>query len=253
MPGKILLPCLIAIMFLFSACGTKEIERLTAENDSLRRELETRHSMVAVMRDVTSLLDSIDSNRKLLRADLNEGITQNDFSSRLKDINSYVKKTEDKIKSIEKQMKSAKREVSAYLMMMDALKSELAIRVGEVEELEKAVEQYKAENQGLIHTVKLQETQMADMQTKIEVRQQELVFLETKVKEMVSNFKVSEAEAMYSRARAVEEAANRTRLAPRKKKETYKEALELYKKASSLGKKEAKKDITRLEKKVKVK
>jgi hypothetical protein len=119
--------------------------------------------------------------------------------------------------------------------------------------LEKAVEQYKAENQGLIHTVKLQETQMADMQTKIEVRQQELVFLETKVKEMVSNFKVSEAEAMYSRARAVEEAANRTRLAPRKKKETYREALELYKKASSLGKKEAKKDITRLEKKVKVK
>jgi chromosome segregation ATPase len=251
MPVKILLPCLTVITLLFSACGTEEIQRLKAENDSLRRELETRHSMVAVMQDVKGLLDSIDSSRKLLRTELNEGTTYNDFATRLKDINGYVQKTEDKIKSIEKQMKSSKREASAYLMMMDALKSELAIRVGEVEALEASVEQYKAENQGLIHTVHLQEGQMVDMQTKIEARQQELSFLDAKVKEMVENFKVSEAEALYSRAKAVEEAANRTRLAPRKKKETYREALELYKKALSMGKTEAKANITKLEKKVK--
>jgi hypothetical protein len=49
----------------------------------------------------------------------------------------------------------------------------------------------------------------------------------------------------------VEEAANRTKLAPRKKKETYKEAIELYKKALSMGKQEAQDKITALEKKVK--
>jgi len=48
----------------------------------------------------------------------------------------------------------------------------------------------------------------------------------------------------------VEEAANRTKLAPRKKKETLREAVELYKKALSLGKSEAQDNITALEKKL---
>ena len=251
MPEKILALCLIVAGFLFTSCGTKEIERLKAENDSLRNELQTRHSMMVVMKDVKGLLDSIDVSRRHLRIDLNEGTTYDDFNSRLKDINGYVKKTEEKIKRIEKEMKASRHEASAYLMMVDALKNELDMRVDEVETLEKSVEQYKAENKGLIHTVKLQEGQLADMQTKIESRQRELSLLEAKVSEMVNNFKVSEAEAFYSRAKAIEEAANRTRLAPSKKKETYKEALELYKKALSLGKQEAKADIAKLEKKVK--
>jgi hypothetical protein len=48
----------------------------------------------------------------------------------------------------------------------------------------------------------------------------------------------------------VEEAAKRTKLAPQKKRDTYKEALELYKKSLSLGKQEAKEKIAELEKKL---
>jgi chromosome segregation ATPase len=251
MPPKIILPVLFVIMIIVAACGSKEIEHLRAENDSLRKELETRHTMVAIMRDVKSLIDSIDSSRKLLRTDLSEGTTYDHFTNRLKDINSYVKQTEDKIKTIEKEMKTSKRQASAYLMMMDALKSELAIRVDEVEQLEASVEQYKSENKGLVLKVKVQEDEMADMQSKIETKQRELTLLEAKVNELVDNFKVSEAEAYYARGKAVEEAARRTRLAARKKKETYREALELYKRALSLGKQEAKANIAALEKKIK--
>jgi hypothetical protein len=99
--------------------------------------------------------------------------------------------------------------------------------------------------------VKLQQTEMADMQQKIEEKQEELAILDAKVKEMVGTFKMTEADAYFARAQAVEEAANRTKLAPRKKKETYRESLELYKKALSLGKKEAQARITKLEAKVK--
>jgi hypothetical protein len=66
---------------------------------------------------------------------------------------------------------------------------------------------------------------------------------------MISS-KMSEADAYFARGQAVEEAANRTKLAPRKKKETYREAVELYKKALSLGKNEAQDKITELEKKL---
>jgi hypothetical protein len=74
--------------------------------------------------------------------------------------------------------------------------------------------------------------------------------IEARVQEIMIQGKMSEADAYYARAQAVEEAANRTKLAPRKKKETLREAVELYKKALSLGKNEAQDNITSLEKKL---
>ena len=62
--------------------------------------------------------------------------------------------------------------------------------------------------------------------------------------------KVNEADQYFARAQAIELAANRTKLAPRKKKETFKEAIELYKKALSLGKAEAQAKISELEKRI---
>lgn len=50
---------------------------------------------------------------------------------------------------------------------------------------------------------------------------------------------------LITRAPAVEETARRTRLAPQKWRETYREALELYKNSVSLGKQEARTDISR--------
>jgi hypothetical protein len=90
-----------------------------------------------------------------------------------------------------------------------------------------------------------------EINIRISKKQQELLLLESRIEAMVRNFKLTEADAYYARARAVEEAANRTKLAPNKKRETYKEALELYKRSLSLGKEEARKDIANLEKKIK--
>ena len=245
-------PILIVLtgVMMLSSCRSKEVEQLRSENDSLRRELETRHSMVTVMHDVKGLLDSIDASRNMLNANLGEGTTYEKFTDRLRNINDYIKKTQDKIETIEKKLRSSNNEAVAYLMMVDALKGELEIRAGEVHDLEQRVAEFRKENSNLIRTVSLQETEMEELQMRINSRQQELKLLEARVEEMIKNFKVSEAEAYYARGRAVEEAARRTKLAGRKKRETYREALELYKKALSLGKLEARKNISDLEKKI---
>ena len=245
-------PILIVLtgVLILSSCRSKEVEQLRSENDSLRRELDTRHSIVTVMHDVKGLLDSIDASRNMLNANLGEGTTYENFTARLRNINDYVKKTQDKIETIEKKLKSSSNEAVAYLMMVDALKGELEIRTREVHGLEQRVAEFKKENSNLIQTVSLQESEMEELQIRINSRQQELKLLEARVDEMIKNFKVSEAEAYYARGRAVEEAARRTKLAGRKKRETYREALELYKKALSLGKLEARKNISDLEKKI---
>jgi chromosome segregation ATPase len=241
----------ITAIILIAGCGSKEVTRLQAENDSLRKELDTRYSVVVTMKEIKGLLDSIDQSRNALHVNLYEGTTYQDFTDRLGNINQYVKRTEDKIKKIEGELKSTSGKASAYLVLVDALKDELSSRTTEVEELETQVNNYKKENKGLVKTVDLQKSEIGELYSKISVKQQELVLIETKVNELVHNFKITEAEATYAHAQSVEEAAKRTKLAPNKKKETYKEALVLYKKALTLGNEKAREKIEEIEKKLK--
>jgi len=238
-------------IFLFTSCGdSEENKRLRTENDSLRQELDTRYSVVSTMREVKLLIDSIDDSRNALHYNLKEGTQVDDVTSRLANINDYVKRTESKLQGIQSELKKTKSHASAYMLMAEALQDELSIRTAEIEELQTQMDTYQKQNKGLIKTVKLQETELVEMRTQLTTKKQELSLIEAKVDEMVTNFKVSEADAYFQRAAAVEEAAKRTKLAPTKKKETYREALELYKKAFELGKTEAKDKISELEKKV---
>jgi hypothetical protein len=97
----------------------------------------------------------------------------------------------------------------------------------------------------------MQEAELNDKQAQIEAKQQELALIEARIQELMVQSKMSEADSYFARGQAVEEAANRTKLAPRKKKDTLKEALELYKKALSLGNDKAKAKVDELEKRVK--
>lgn len=242
---------IFVIIVVLAGCNTKEIARLQVANDSLRNELASRYNVLASLKDVRGLLDSIDANRNSLRTNLSEGTSYQEFTTRLKDINEFVKMSEEKIELIQNALKNSKHEASAYLMLVDALKSEVQLRVDEIVTLEQGVTKYREENEGLLQEIKKKEDEVKDINIKISEKQQELFLLEARIEAMVNSFKVTEADAYYARARAVEEAAKRTKLAPQKKKDTYKEALELYKRALSLGKEEAKKNIADLAAKIK--
>ncbi|MBK7650914.1 MAG: hypothetical protein IPJ20_09410 [Flammeovirgaceae bacterium] len=203
------------------------------------------------MQEVTVLMDSIDANRNVLRVNMVEGTTYDNYTARMKDINNYVKDTQNKIEDLEKSLKKSKGNTNALSATIKKLKADLEARNKEIASLNEHVDQLRNENANLITTVGLQEAELTDKEAQIIAKQQELALIEAKIQELMIASKVSEADGYFARAQAVEEAANRTKLAPKKKKETLKEAIELYKKSLSLGKQEAQAKITELEKKVK--
>ena len=241
---------IIPIAALIAGCGAKEKEMLQTKVDSLQLELEASQKMAETLTEVGAMMDSIDASRQLLRVNMVEGTTFSDYKDRMKDINGYVKDTQKKIDELEKSLKDSKANSSSFSKTIKKLRSDLEAKSQEITALQEQVEKYRNENQNLITTVGMQEAELTDKQSQIESKTQELALIEARVQELMIQSKMSEADAYYARAQAVEEAANRTKLAPRKKKETLREAVELYKKALSLGKNEAQDNITALEKKL---
>ena len=120
---KSAIPSILLLIIFLAGCNSKELTRLQLENDSLRSELSSRYGVLTSLKDVRGLLDSIDASRNSLRTNLSEGTSYEEFSTRLRDINAFVKMSEEKIGLIQSALKNSKHEASAYLMLVDALKS----------------------------------------------------------------------------------------------------------------------------------
>ncbi len=229
---------------LLASCGLKqENETLQGKVDSLNTELAFQRQMAAVLENVGVLLDSIDNNRNALKVNMEMGTTYDDFTTRLSELNQYVMDSEKKIDELEKSMAKSNSSNRTYSTSISRLKKQLEEKTAQIAQLEATVEQYREKNQELINIVEFQNTELADRSSQIEAKRQELAMLETRITELLTQSKVSQADSYYLRAQAAEEAARRTQLAPKKKKESYREALELYQKAFDLGREDAKAKI----------
>ncbi len=244
-----LLP-ILSLAISLVACDTQEKAKLKSEVDSLRNELQTSQRMQQTLQDVGTLMDSIDANRQLLRVNMVEGTTYDDYTARMKDLNNYVRETEDKISDLESQLKKSKGSANSLSSIIKKLKGELVTKTQEILVLQEEAEKVRNENQNLSETIRLQEEELTTKEDEIRTKEEELAASENKIQEMMIKSKMTEADAYFTQAQAVEETANRTKLAPKKKKASIRQAIDLYKKALSLGKEEAQAKITELEKKL---
>jgi len=235
---------------VFMGCGGGEKEKLQMAVDSLTQQLEASKQVANILQEVGVMMDSIDANRQLLRVNMIEGTTYSDYTARMKDINEYVKESQDKIEALERALKKSRGTSNVFSATIKKLKADLDARNKEILALQEQVDKYRNENQNLIQTVSLQEAELGDKEAKIIEKEQELALIEARIQELMIQSKMSEGDSYYARGEAIEEAANRTKLAPRKKKETYREAIEMYKKALSLGVAKAQAKISELEEKV---
>ena len=234
---------------LFFSCGIKELKE---ENKAMREELDVNRRANSTLYEISILLDSIDAYRDNVYMDLEYGTTYDEYIDRMENLNEYVKKTELKLSQLEEAISQSTQSNNYLSANLKKLRKELQERNEQIKRLEKQVDQYRSENQELMTMVNLQEAEIADKDAEIAARNEELAFIEAHVDELLKQAQVTEAEAYYARAQAVEEAARRTKLAPRKKKQTMLEALELYEQALVRGNEEARLKVDELKKRLKI-
>jgi hypothetical protein len=237
----------LSVVGLLFSCRDEEKEKaLQSEVDSLRTELHSSQETAQTLQEVGVLIDSIDAGRQLLRTDMVEGTSYKDYKNRLQDISAYVKETKSKLAELEKSAKDSK----AFAGTIKRLKMDLEQRTRQIAALEQEVAKMRGENDQLVRNVSARDSLLTIGNETIKMREESLTALETRVEEMNVQSKNDQAESYFAQAKALEKAADRTKFAPKKKKETQREALELYKAALSLGKTEAEKKVKELEKEI---
>lgn len=239
---------ILSIAGVMTACDLRKNDTAQYTLDSLRTVMAANEKMTQSMVEIGVLLDSIDAGRKVIRIHLIEGDSYKSHVARLRDINEYVRKAERKITALNKTVKKSSDKV--YASALRKLKADLELRNNELAALTDQLNRYKSENKELITAVSLQKAEIQEKLNLIKSQQEETAQLQLQVNQLLTQSKQDQGDAYFARALAVEEAANRTKFAPKKKKKSQKEALELYKLALAHGKLEAEANIAALEKKL---
>src|SRR5688572_19008167 len=159
---------------LFTGCDTQEKERLQSRVDSLQVELENSQKVTQTLQEVGVLLDSIDASRQVLKVNIVEGTTVDDYTARMKDLNNYVIQTEGKIDALEEDLKKQTSGAAALRATIGRLRKELKGKTEEIAVLQEQVEKFRGENENLIQTVGLQEAMLEDKESELFTKQQEL-------------------------------------------------------------------------------
>ena len=161
-------------LIILAACGGKEKAQLQSQVDSLRIELETSQRVASTLMEVGVLLDSIDASRQLLRINMVEGTTYDDYTARMKDLNNYVKNTEQKITDLENALRNSQGMSSSYAKQIKKLKTDLESKTREIIALQEQVERFRNENQNLINLTEMQSAEIADKEIQIATKSRSL-------------------------------------------------------------------------------
>jgi chromosome segregation ATPase len=135
--------CSVVIAVLFTACGPTEKDRLRSEVDSLRTELQFSQQMSEKLNEIGVLMDSIDANRNVLRLNVVEGITKDDYVKRMEGLKDYVRNTENKIEELENSLKESKSSNQSFASAIKKLKSEIKYKNEEIASLTETINKYK--------------------------------------------------------------------------------------------------------------
>jgi len=226
-------------------CGNQERKRLLSEVDSLTYVIIQNRETEIALNEVGVMLDSIDDSRYLLNRNVVEGVSYASYIDRLKNINEHIKKTQLKIAALEADVKKSKR-VSAS--NIKRLKAEVEEKSREILALQMTVITMREDNKRQYLSLVSKDSIISSREEIIRLKNKDVASLQSLVEDINAQNRIKVANMYFAQGQALETAADRTKFAPRKKKETRREALELYRLAYSMGNLQAQDKIINLEK-----
>lgn len=247
---------LIALLALsLFSCNMEEIKQLKMENEQLKASLgesnEASEAMNLQMNSIDALLDSIESAEESLTLSLAEGTNYDDYNERLRAVQSYIENSKEQVEKLEKNLSKALSKNSFFIRQIKKLKEDIADRESNIIKLSEQVEEFREENAALIKTVDLQKGEILAQERLIKDKKRELAEIEARVDLMKKDAKKAEADSYFAQAEINEQLAQKTKLAPKKKKQHLQDAYDLYKKAFEAGKSEAYNKMEELEEQIK--
>ncbi len=227
---------LLAVLTVLAGCDQKVSkqdlmaanEQLTSKIDSLQSALSTNAYTVNLIDQIGQYMDSIDANRNWIKLNLEEGLAEEDYIGRMKQLNQYVQKAEWTIAELEKSK-------SAYGAQLSRLKAQLGLKDQEIVSLQESIAQYQIQNSKLQDMLVMTETDLLAANLDLEDARKDLKYSEVRISELTAKVQLTEAESYYARGEGMEALAKRIQFAPRKKKQALLDAVDLYNQSLALG------------------
>lgn len=247
---------IVALMaFGLFSCNMEEVKQLRQQNEELKMALgensEYSEELITKMNGIDALLDSIEVAEESLNLSLAEGTNYDDYTERLRGVKEYIDNSKKQIDKLEKTLSKQLSKNSLFMRQIKKLKEDIADREANMIKLSEQVEEFREENAALVKTVDLQKGEIMAQERRIKDKKIELAALEAKVDQMKKDAKKAQADAYFAQAEASEQLAQKTKLAPKKKKQHLQEAYDMYKKAFEAGRTEAFNKMEMLEEKLK--
>lgn len=228
--NKLFIPVIVLVV-VTTACQKEtppDNSRLLARVDSLEAALEESNYTMSVLGQIGTYMDSIDSNRKWIELNLETGLSQEDYVTRMKNINQYVQKAEWMIGELEKTR-------NAYAKQVKRLKNDIVKKDEEITALQLVVAQTQYDNKKLEETLTLTETELVMSQIEQDQTEIALEKTQTAANELMEKLQLTKAESLYSQGENMETLAGHIQLAPKRKREVLEAALKYYTESRALG------------------
>ncbi|MCS7005478.1 MAG: hypothetical protein NZM38_09145 [Cytophagales bacterium] len=245
----------IVALSLYACVSKSEYEQKVAELDSLKNVLTATQSQEAELTQrllkVSEIIDGIETSQKNLRISLEKGISFEDFQKKAEAIKADMEKSKKQIEALEKALNKSSSKNKLLEKMVEEMKKQLAEKDAIISDLTAKVEKLKGENTALNQIIEFQKEEIKEKEAELSKKKAEISELESKLSETQKQALKEAADLFYLRGEDNIALAEKTKLAPNKKRAHYQDAYNMFKRSFELGRADAFKRMQELEEKIK--